>query len=158
MLTDLGVGTTVPDFTLKDTERNERQLSEFRGKNIVLIFFPGAFTGVCHKESCTLRDMEQISNLGGQVIAISVDSPFANKAFADQNNITFPVLSDYNRDVIRIYGIELNDFAGMTGYTAAKRSVFITDKDYIIRYRWVSDDPGVEPPYNELEEALSKLQ
>ena len=158
MLTDLDVGTTVPDFTLKDTEMNEQQLSEFRGKNIVLIFFPGAFTGVCHKEICTLRDMEQISNLGGQVIAISVDSPFANKAFADQNNITFPVLSDYNRDVIRIYGIELNDFAGMTGYTAAKRSVFITDKDYIIRYRWVSDDPGVEPPYNELEEALSKLQ
>ena len=158
MLTDLGVGTTVPDFTLKDTERNERQLSEFRGKNNVLIIFPGAFTGVSHKEICTLRDMEQISNLGGQVIAISVDSPFANKAFADQNNITFPVLSDYNRDVIRIYGIELNDFAGMTGYTAAKRSVFITDKDYIIRYRWVSDDPGVEPPYNELEEALSKLQ
>jgi peroxiredoxin len=71
--------------------------------------------------------------------------------------LTFPLLSDYNREVIRLYGIELKDFAGLKGYSVAKRSVFVLDKDGIVRYKWVSEDPGIEPNYKEIEDALNQI-
>ena len=90
------VGSKAPEFTLFDTDKKPRSLSEFRGKNVVLAFYPGAFTGVCTKELCAFRDaMSNFNNLNAQVVGISVDSPFANKAFATQNNLQFPLLSDY---------------------------------------------------------------
>lgn len=152
------VGTKAPQFTLHDTERKPRTLSEFLGKKTVLVFFPGAFTGVCTKEMCTIRDsLSHLSSLMAQVVAISVDSPFANKGFADANKLTFPVLSDYSREVIRQYGIVHDGFSGLNGYIAAKRSVFVLDKDAVVRYAWVSDNPGVEPPYEEVMKALSSF-
>ncbi len=138
---------------------NDRKLSEFKGKNLVLAFFPGAFTGVCTTELCRFRDdLTKLAGLGGQILGVSVDSPFANKGFADANNLTFPILSDYKREVIRNYGLELPDFAGMDGYTAAKRSVFVLDSGGVIRYKWITDDPTIEPNYIEVEDAMSKLQ
>ncbi len=123
------VGQPAPDFTLLDTVRKPRSLSEFRGKKVVLAFFCGAFTTVCTKELCTVMDnIEKLSLLGAQVVAVSVDSPFANKVFAEKNGLGFPLLSDHTRDVVNRYGIPLNNFAGMQGYVAAKRSVFILDE------------------------------
>lgn len=152
------IGNPAPDFTLSDHEKKTRNLSEFRGKKLILAFFPGAFTGVCTREACTLRDeLSNLNVLNAQVVGISVDSPFAQKAFATANNITFPFLSDYNREIVTRYGVALNDFAGLQGYVSAKRSIFILDSQGIVRYRWITDDPGVEPNYVEVKEELAKI-
>lgn len=150
------VGDMAPDFTLYDTEKKQRKLTEFLGKKTVLAFFPGAFTGVCTKEMCAFRDaLSSLGRLNGQVVAISVDSPFSNKAFAAQNHLQFPVLSDLNRDVSRKYAGVYDNFAGLTGYTAAKRSVFVLDPKGTVRYLWITEDPGVEPNYEEVNKALA---
>ncbi|HTY36609.1 MAG TPA: peroxiredoxin [Bacteroidota bacterium] len=153
------VGEKAPDFTLVDADRKPRGLGEFLGKKTVIAFFPGAFTGVCTKEMCALRDsMSRFNEMNAQVIGISVDSPFANKSFATQNNIQFPLLSDYSRSTIGAYGIVLENFAGLNGYAAAKRSVFILDKTGVVRYAWVTDNPGVEPNYDEVAKNLESIQ
>ena len=152
------VGQAAPNFTLFDTDRKPRELSEFKGKNVVLAFFPGAFTGVCTKEMCTLRDqLDQYNTMNAQVIGITVDPPFSQKAWMDQNNVTFPFLSDYNREVVNQYGVTLPGLAGLEGYVAAQRSVFVLDKDGIIRYKWVADTPANEPDYDEVRQAVAQL-
>jgi len=93
----------------------------------------------------------------GQVVGISVNDPFTNKAFADANKLPFPILSDYTRDTVKKLNIFHNDFAGLKGYTASKRSVFILDNSGVLRYKWVSEDPGKEPNYDEIRTTLSKL-
>ena len=96
----IAVGAKAPDFTLYDTEKKERKLSEFLGKKTILAFYPGAFTGVCTKEMCQFRDsLANFNTMNAQVVGISVDSPFANKGFADANKLTFPLLSDFTRAV-----------------------------------------------------------
>jgi glutaredoxin-dependent peroxiredoxin len=153
------VGSKAPEFMLFDTEKKGRSLKEFLGKKTVLAFYPGAFTGVCTKEFCALRDsMTRFNELNAQIVGISVDSPFANKAFAAQNNLQFPLLSDFNRATIKAYGIVHDGFAGLTGYSASKRSVFVLDKDGVVRYAWVSDNPGVEPNYEEVTKALASIK
>jgi peroxiredoxin len=133
-------------------------LKEFLGKKTVLAFFPGAFTGVCTKEMCTFRDsMQLLTNVQGQVVGISVNDPFTNKAFAETNRLQFPILGDYTRETVRKYDVFHNDFAGLKGYTAAKRAVFILDEKGIVRYKWVSEDPGKEPNYEEIRQALRRL-
>src|SRR5512135_3765363 len=114
----LKIGSRAPEFTLIDTELKPRSLSEFKGKKVVLAFYPGAFTGVCTKELCAFRDaMSNFNNLKAQVVGVSVDSPFANKAFATQNNLQFPLLSDYTRELSKQYGGIHEDFAGLKGYS-----------------------------------------
>jgi peroxiredoxin len=149
-------GDKAPIFTLPDTQKKPRSLSEFLGKKTVLAFYPGAFTGVCTKELCTFRDsLAELGTLNGQVVGISVDSPFANRGFAEANKLTFPLLSDFTRAVSKQYAGLVEDFSGLKGYTAAKRSVFVIDAQGIVRYAWISDDPGVEPPYDEVRKALA---
>lgn len=149
------IGQKPPDFQLHDQDRKQRSLKEFLGKKTVLAFFPGAFTGVCDKEMCTFRD--SLQTLPGQVVAISVNDPFSNKGFAETHQLQFPILSDYTRETIKKYNIVANDFAGLKGYTAAKRSVFILDQNGVVRYKWVSEDPGKEPNYEEIKSTLAKL-
>ncbi len=152
------VGEKAPDFTLPDQDLKPRSLSEFRGKKVVLAFYPGAFTSVCTKEMCTLRDsMNRFNELDAVVLGISVNDPFTQKAFAEANKLNFTLLSDYNREVIKKYGVYHEDFIGLKGYTAAKRAVFILDKEGVIRYKWVSDDPTKEPDYGEIVKELSKI-
>lgn len=154
----LKVGDKPADFTLIDTERKPRSLKEFQGKKTLLVFFPGAFTGVCTKEMCTLRDaMAAFNSANAQVVGISVDSPFANKGFADLNKLNFPLLSDYKHEVITKYDIIQKDFAGLSGLSTAKRAVFALDKEGIVRYAWISDNPGVEPPYDDVKKALGSF-
>lgn len=152
------VGDRAPQFSLVDKDRRPVGLSDFGGKKVVLAFFPGAFTTVCQKELCQLRDMlGNLEQLGAQVVGISVDSPWANGAFAAANRLPFPILSDHTREVSRAWGGVHEDFAGLRGYTVAKRAVFVVDPHGIVRYRWVTDDPGVEPLYGEIERVLSSL-
>lgn len=145
-----------PGFTLVDTARNKVSLSDFSGKKVVVAFFPAAFTGVCEKEMCTFRDsMAALNDLNAAVVAISVDAPFSNDAFAKRNDLNFPVLSDYAREAVNAYGVALDDFAGMPGYTAAKRAVFIVNEAGDLIYEWVGPNPGVEPDYDAVKAALS---
>jgi len=123
-----------------------------------LAFFPGAFTSVCTKEMCTFRDSMQVLNsLNAQIVGISVNDPFTNKAFAEANKLQFPILSDYTRDTIRKFNVFHEDFAGLKGYVAAKRSVFVLDSNGTVRYRWVSEDPGKQPDYEELKKVLAEI-
>ena len=101
--------------------------------------------------------MSRLVDLNAQVIGISVNDPFSNKAFAEKNRLPFPVLSDYRREVIKQYEIELVDFAGLKGYTVAKRSIFILDEQAIVRYIWISEDPTVEPNYEEIQNVVEKI-
>ena len=158
MSTKIKVGDTAPDFTLPDTEKKPRSLKEFAGKKIVLAFFVGAFTSTCTKEMCEFRDsMARLIDLNAQVIGISVNDPFTNKAFCEKNRLPFPILSDYKREVTRTYELELPNFAGLNGYTVAKRSIFVIDSNGIVRYVWVSDDPSVEPNYQEIQQVLQQI-
>jgi peroxiredoxin len=158
MANQIEVGDKAPQFTLPDTNLKQRSLKQFIGKKTVLAFFVGAFTSVCTKEMCAFRDsMARLVDLKAQVIGISVNDPFSNKAFAEKNRLPFPILSDYNRQVIKAYGIETTDFVGLKGYSVAKRSIFIMDKNGIIRYMWTTEDPSVEPDYKEIEAALEKI-
>jgi peroxiredoxin len=159
MANQIKVGDKAPDFTLPDTNMKPRKLKEFLGKKVVLAFFVGAFTSVCTKEMCAFRDsMARLIDLKAQVIGISVNDPFSNKAFAEKNRLTFPILSDYNRQVIKTYGVETPDFGGLKGYTVAKRSIFIVDKNGVVRYVWTTEDPTIEPDYREIEKALENIE
>jgi len=152
------VGHKPPDFHLPDQDMKQRTLSDFLGKKTVLAFFPGAFTSVCTKEMCTFRDSIQVLNsLNAQVVGISVNDPFTNKAFAEANKLQFPILSDYTRDTIRKFNVFHEDFAGLKGYVAAKRSVFVLDSNGSVRYRWVSEDPGKQPDYEEVKKVLAEI-
>lgn len=151
------VGQKIPDVELVDTERNPVKLSSYKGKPVVLLFYPGAFTGVCTKEMCMFRD--SISKFNGlNVVGISVDAPFANKAFKTENNVNFPLLSDYNREAVRAFNNYHENFAGLKGYTASKRAVYVLDADQIVRYKWVSENPGVEPDYETVAKEAEKAK
>ena len=149
------VGEMAPDFTLTAHDKSTVTLSEMRGERIILAFYPAAFTGVCTKEMCTFTDaMAGLDAAGTSVLGISVDSPFSNGAFASENGIGFPLLSDVHRDVVNAYGVALDDFV-IAGYTVAQRSVFVVEADGSIGFAWVADNPGQEPDY---EAALEHCQ
>ena len=153
----VNLGDKAPSFTLVDTDLKMRSLDEFKGKKIVLSFFVAASSPVCTKEMCTFRDSwDQISKLGAQVIGISNDGPFANKAFAEAQHLNFPILGDYKSQTIRDYDVLMADLLHVKGYDAAKRSVFIVDEKGIVVYKWVSDNPLVEPNYQEIMNFLKK--
>lgn len=158
MANQIKVGDKAPNFTLSDTELKPRNLKEFICQKVVLAFFVSAFTSVCTKEMCAFRDsMARLTDLKAQVIGISVNDPFSNKAFAEKNRLPFPILSDYNRQVIKVYGVEKPDFGGLNGYTVANRSIFIIDKNGAVQYVWTTENPDVEPDYTEIEAALEKI-
>ena len=153
----LNVGDKAPDFELVDTELKMRTLDEFKGKKVILSFFVAASSPICTNEMCTFKDSwDEISNLGAQVVAISNDGPFANKAFAEKHNLNFPILGDYKSKTIRDYDVLMPHLLHVKDYDAAKRSVFIVNEDGTIGYKWVSDDPLVEPNYNEIKDFLKK--
>lgn len=153
----VNVGDKAPPFTLVDTDLKMRNLDEFKGKKVVLSFFVAASSPVCTTEMCTFRDRwDEISNMGAQVIGISNDGPFANKAFAQAQHLNFPLLGDYKSQTIRDYGILMPDLLHVKGYDAAKRSVFIVDEKGNIAYKWISDNPLIEPNYQEIIDFLKK--
>ena len=151
------VGGKAPDFTLVNQERESVTLSDQIGfGNIVLAFFPGAFSGVCTREMCTLRDsMSQLSGLGAKVYGISTDTFFALKAWSDQQKLGFPLLSDYNKEAIKAYDVVNPDMIGLKDI--AKRGLIIIDSGGVIRYRDVLDDARNEPDYEKLKSALAGL-
>jgi peroxiredoxin len=153
------IGDEAPDFQLPDIDMKMQKLSDYRGKEIVLAFFPAAESPVCTKEMCAFRDsLDELKDYGAQVIGASVDGPFANKIFTENRHLNFPVLSDYKREVINKYGIVMENLGPLEGYKAAKRSIFLIDRNGKIQYKWISDNPLIEPNYQEVKRALSKLK
>jgi peroxiredoxin len=150
------VGSKAPDFTLTNQDRQPVTLSGQRGKPVVLAFFPAAFSSVCTKELCTFRDsMAKLGEAKAQVYGISVDTFFTLKAFQDHEKLTFPLLSDFNKQVIRDYGVFNEDMIGLKGI--AKRAVFVIDKAGIVRHREVLEDARNEPEYDKVFAALASL-
>jgi peroxiredoxin len=157
----LKVGDIAPNFELFNHNTEKVSLEQFRGKNVVILFFPLANTSVCTKEMCTFRDeLKVYEDLNAQVLGISVDSPFALKMFAEKNNYNFPLLSDFNKEVSSMYGALYDvfvpgkfDFKGV-----AKRSAFVVDKNGVIQYAEVLENAGEEPNYNLIKETLEKLK
>lgn len=153
------IGSQAPNFNLHKAKDATVSLDSLKGKNVVLAFFPAAFTGVCEKELCTFRDSHAALNeMNAEVFGVSVDGVFANAAFATKNELNFPLLSDYTRSAVNAYDVAHEDFAGMTGYTAAKRSVFVIDGAGVLRYAWVAPNPGVEPDYDAVKKAVDALK
>lgn len=154
----LAKGTAAPDFTLKGTTAEPVTLSSHKGKdNVVLLFYPFDFSGVCTEEFCGLRDnWAEFSKLTGKVYGISVDSPHSHNAFKKANNLPFELLSDFNKEVSKKYDVFYEDLGGWKG--VSKRSAFVIGKDGKIAYSWSSDDPKVKPDVEVLKKELKALK
>jgi peroxiredoxin len=150
------VGSTAPDFTLTNQDREPVTLSGQRGKPVVLAFFPAAFSSVCTKELCTFRDqLGRLNDAKAQVYGISVDTFFTLKAFQNAQHLTFPLLSDFNKQVIRDYGVYNEDMIGLKGI--AKRAVFVLDQNGVVRHREVLEDARNEPNYEKVFQMLTSV-
>jgi len=153
----IAIGQVAPDFTLFNTEKQEMSLSSLKGKNVVLVFFPLAFTGVCTAELCSLRDNINIyGGLNAEVLGISVDSLFSLGKFKAEQNINFPLLSDFNKTVSTAYETIYETFGfGMKG--VSKRSAFVIDKEGIVRHSEVLEDAGKIPDFDAVQAVLKTL-
>jgi peroxiredoxin len=153
------VGDEAPRFTapLANGDVEEFNFLEDAGEApTVLAFFPGAFTSVCTEELCTFQsELAAFEDVGATVYGVSVDSPFALDEFRDQEGLSFGLVSDSNKEIIDAYDVEM-DFAGLGYYGVAKRAVFVVDADGVVTYKWVSDDPGVEPDYEAVQSAATE--
>ena len=151
------VGSKAPDFTLVNQDRQPVTLSQELEKGpVVLAFFPGAFSGTCTKEMCNFRDtMSSFRSVDANVLGISTDTFFTLKAWDDQQRLGFPLLSDYNKDVIRAYGVVNPDMIGLKDI--ARRAVFVIDKSGVVRHREVVEDARNEPDYTRLNEAVASI-
>jgi peroxiredoxin len=151
------VGQQAPNFTLLNTAREKVSLESLRGKPVILAFFPLAFSPVCTEEMCTFRDsLAELKNAEAQVVGISVDSPFALKAFADAQQLSYPLLSDFNKEASKGYGV-LNENLLGTFQGVANRAVFLIDRNGKVAHKWISDDPRVQPNYDEVKAKAKAL-
>ena len=154
----LKVGDKAPDFKLFNQDGEPVSLSDYKGKKVVVLFFPAANTGVCTKEMCTFRDdLKEFEKMDAQVLGISVDTHYSLKMFQEKNNYNFPLLSDFNKKVINDYDVVLDVFApGKFDYQkVAKRSAFVVDGTGTLKYVEVLASPGDEPNYEAIKKALA---
>ncbi len=151
------IGQTAPEFKLYDTDKNKISLADFKGKNVLLLFFPQAFTSTCTKELCAVRDdISRYSNANAQVIGISVDSVFTLKRYKEDQQYNFPLLSDFNKEVSALYGSLYTDWIlDMKG--VSKRSAFIIDKTGNICYAEVLELAGEMPDFTAINEKLGEF-
>ncbi len=159
MVVVVRIGQKAPEFALPDSDKKVRPLSEFTQQGtVVLAFFPFAFSGTCDKEMCTFRDgFGALQGSGAQLVGVSVDSSYSLKAFAQTYNLQFPLLSDFNKKVAKLYGVLQDPWVSLGYRGVAKRSVFLVDNRGILRFKWVTDVPSEEPPYQEVMKAAQKL-
>jgi peroxiredoxin len=151
------IGQQAPDFTLRDTEKNKVTLSELKGKNVLILFFPLAFTSVCTKELCMTRDnLAMYNNLNTTVLGISVDSLFSLGRFKEDQQLNFQLLSDFNKTASAAYNsLYEHFFNDMDG--VSKRSAFVIDKEGIVRYEEVLENAGDIPDFSAINTCLQSL-
>ena len=157
-MTELKVGDRAPDFTLPKSKDAKVSLKDLTASGkVVIAFYPGDFTAVCTNELCTFRDgLSEFEKLSAKVVAISGDSYFTHDAFSKANHFNFDLLSDYSHEVAKLYGVSYSEFLGLHG--VAKRSVFIVDRNGVIRYKWVTENAGVLPDMERLKKELSSIK
>jgi peroxiredoxin len=150
-------GDKAPSFKLVNSDKKEVSLDDFKGKNLIVHFFPAAFTGVCTTQLCTVRDaISMYSNDKADVVAISVDLPFTLGKFKEEQKLNFQLLSDFNKEAIRAYGAIYEDWIlGLKG--VAKRAAFVIDGDGIIQYAEVLENAGELPNFKAINETLASL-
>jgi len=150
-------GQKAPDFTLYDSDKNKITLTDFRGKNIVLLFFPFAFSRVCTQELCSIRDnIGDYEKLNAMVFGISVDSHYTLARYKQDQQLNFTLLSDFNKEASTAYGSLYEKFGlGMKG--VSKRSAFVIDKEGIVRYSEVLENASSTPDFNNIQASLSAL-
>jgi peroxiredoxin len=152
----LQTGDQAPDFTLYNTDKKQVTLSEFRGRPVLLLFFPAAFTSVCTAELCSVRDnIARYNQVRAQAFGISVDSVFTLARFKEEQALNFPLLSDFNKEVSAAYNCLYDDFVfGMKG--VSKRAAFLIDAKGKISYAEVLENAGLQPDFNGIEKALAE--
>jgi len=155
--TRIEVGQPAPDFSIYDSDKKKVSLSDYKGKNVLLLFFPQAFTGTCTKELCSTRDNIALYNqANAQVFAISVDSVFTLGKYKEEQHLNFPLLSDFNKEVSTAYGSLYDSFVfDMKG--VSKRSAFVIDKEGIVRYAEVLETASDLPDFNAIQQTLTSL-
>ena len=154
----LEVGTQAPAFELKDSDRNDVSLSDYSGKTVVLSFYPAAFSGVCDTEACTFRDsLSELNSANADVVGIAVDNFFVAKEFKTKHNLNYPILVDHTAATAKAYDSSIENFAGMDGYTAANRTVYVVDGSGTIQFVWRGENPGIEPDYDAVKAAVNSL-
>jgi peroxiredoxin len=153
----INIGQQAPDFTLFASDKSEVSLSQFKGQNVLLIFFPLAFTSVCTAELCDIRDnMKMYEQLDVQPLGISVDSLYTLAKFKEEQNLNFPLLSDFNKEVSKLYGSLYEKFGfGMLG--VSKRSAFLIDKEGIVQYAEVLENAGNQPDFKAIQGKLRQI-
>jgi len=151
------VGQKAPDFKLHNTEKKPVSLTEQKGNNVLLLFFPLAFTSVCTKELCNIRDnIDMYNNVKAKVFGISVDSPQTLAKFKEDQHLNFPLLSDFNKEASKAYGCLYDTFAGwMNG--VSKRSAFVVDKEGVVQYAEVLENAGNLPDFENINITLTTL-
>jgi len=151
------IGDKAPVFTLTSSDLKPASLSDYAGQNVVLLFFPMAFTSVCTEELCSTRDnIATYKGLDAQVLGISVDSPFTLAKFKEDQSLNFPLLSDFNKEVSRNYGSIYEEFVmGLRG--VSKRSAFVIDKEGTVQYAEVLESAGDQPDFKAVQAALAAL-
>jgi peroxiredoxin len=153
------IGQSAPDFKLVSSDKEEVSLANYQGKNLLLLFFPMAFTGVCTKELCSTRDdIAVYENADAEVLAVSVDSPFTLDKFKADNNLNFTLASDFNKDAAKAYDSLYGDGEFVLGLNGvAKRSAFVIDKEGKVRYAEVLESAGDLPDFKAIQETLASL-
>ena len=151
------VGQQAPNFSLHNTAKEVVTLESLKGKNVLLLFFPMAFTGVCTKELCNVRDnIALYNNANAEVLGISVDSIFSLSKFKEEQGLNFQLLSDFNKDASNAYDCIYDSFIGwMKG--VSKRSAFIIDKNGIVKYAEVLESAGDLPNFEAINTTLASL-
>jgi len=151
-------GQNAPDATFFISPKETAKISDYRGRPVVLLFFPLAFSSVCTQEMCTMaEDYSAYADLGAEVIGISVDSPYVNQKFAEACNARFPIASDFNREVSRAFGV-LRPTLGIGLRDVSERAAFVLDREGRVAYAWVGENPGVMPPFEEIRAAVERLE
>lgn len=152
------VGDKAPSFSLVSDEKKTLTLSDYKGKNVVLLFFPLAFTGVCTEELCTMRDnLNVYEKLNAAILGVSVDSPFTLEKFKQEQSYNFPLLSDFNKDASRAYDALYEEFPAFGMQGVSKRAAFVIDKEGMIQYKEVCASPGDLPDFDAIQHTLSNL-
>jgi glutaredoxin-dependent peroxiredoxin len=151
------IGMPAPAFSLFDSEKNKVSLSDFQGQNVLLLFFPLAFTGVCTRQLCSVRDnIGHYDHMKAKVLGISVDSLYTLAKFKEEQSYNFPLLSDFNKEVSKQYNSLYETFGfGMKG--VSKRSAFIIDKNGIIQYAEILENAGEIPSFDAIQARLASL-
>lgn len=154
----LNIGDKAPSFSLVSDEKKTISLGDFEGQNVVVLFFPLAFTGVCTQELCTMRDdIATYAGLDAAILGVSVDSPFTLEKFKAEQNLNFPLLSDFNKEASRAYDSLYDEFPAFGMRGVSKRSAFVIDKEGTVRYKEICASPGDLPNFEAVKETLSNL-